>query len=175
MSNRILNCTTCNDNTPITFVADDSLIPLYGGIPASYIIGLNSVGSIDESFIYGNGFNGEVRTIAIQSDGKILVGGGFISYDGTPSNYIIRLNSDGSVDNTFVTGTGFDGFVYTIQIQTNGKILVGGKFSSYDGTPSNYIIRLNSDGSIDNTFNIGTGFDSIVTIIELQSDEKILG
>ena len=174
MSNRILNCTTCNDNSPITFVADDSLIPLYGGIPASRIIGLNSVGSIDDSFIYGTGFDNAVYEFSIQSDGKILVGGAFTSYDGTTSNRIIRLNFDGSIDNTFVTGAGFDNIVNIIKIQSDGKILVGGYFTNYDGVLSNYIIRLNSDGSIDNTFVIGNGFDSIVNIIELQSDEKIL-
>jgi hypothetical protein len=65
MSNRILNCTTCNNNSPITFVADDTLLPLYVGIPASFIIGLNSVGSIDESFIYGTVFNNNVNTLSI--------------------------------------------------------------------------------------------------------------
>ena len=174
MSNRILNCTTCNDNSPITFVADDSLIPLYGGIPAYYIIGLNSVGSIDESFISGTGFDGTVRTIKIQSDGKILVGGDFIGYDGTPSIFIIRLNSDGSIDDTFDIGSGFSWIVRTIDIQSDGKILVGGQFATYDGTSSNYIIRLNSDGSIDNTFDIGGGFNSSVYTIQIQIDGKIL-
>ena len=174
MSNRILNCTTCNDNTPITFVADDSLIPLYGGIPASIIIGLNSVGSIDESFIYGNGFNGSVFTIVHQSDEKILFGGAFTTYDGVTSNNIIRLNSDGSIDNTFVISDGFNSIVNIIKLQLDGKILVGGYFTNYDGVLSNYIIRLNSDGSIDNTFVIGDGFNSLVITIVLQSDGKIL-
>ena len=174
MSNRILNCTTCNDNSPITFVADDALLPLYGGIPANYIIGLNSVGSMDESFVYGTGFNDVVNTIDIQSDEKILVGGPFSSYDGIPANKIIRLNSDGSIDNTFDYGDGFNSEIRTIKIQSNGKILVGGSFTSYDGTPSNYIIRLNSDGSIDNTFSVGAGFNTTVLTISIQSDNKIL-
>ena len=175
MSNRILNCTTCNNNSPITFVADDTLLPLYVGIPASFIIGLNSVGSIDESFIYGTGFNNNVNTMQNQSDGKILVGGEFTTYDDMfPYNSIIRLNSDGSIDDTFVIGTGFDYDVRTIKIQSNGKILVGGGFTSYNGTPSNRIIRLNTDGSIDNTFVIGTGFTSVVNILQIQPDGKIL-
>ena len=174
MSNRIFNCTTCNDNSPITFVADDSLIPLYEGIQSNYIIGLNSVGSMDESFVYGAGFIDVVDTITIQSDGKILVGGEITSYDGMSSNKIIRLNSDGSVDNTFSVGNGFNDTVRTIIIQSDGKILVGGSFTTYDGTPSNRIIRLNSDGSVDNTFVNGTGFNSPVYTISIQSDGKIL-
>ena len=146
----------------------------YNGTTSNNIIRLNSDGSIDNTFSIGNGFNHVVSSIAIQSDGKILVGGNFTSYNVTGSNYIIRLNSDGSVDTTFSIGTGFDSEVYSIAIQSDGKILVGGDFSTYNGTNSNYIVRLNSDGSIDNTFSIGTGFDSIVNYIAIQSDGKIL-
>jgi uncharacterized delta-60 repeat protein len=146
----------------------------YDGIPSNYIIRLNSDGSIDNTFDIGDGFDGTVRTISIQSDGKILVGGGFATYNGTPSNYIIRLNSDGSIDNTFDIGEGFDNTVNTIQIQSDGKILIGGVFSSYDGIPANRIIRLNSDGSIDDTFVIGEGFDNWVYTIQIQIDGKIL-
>jgi hypothetical protein len=102
------------------------------------------VGSIDESFIYGTGFNGDVRTLQIQSDGKILFGGTFTTYEGTSSNYIIRLNSDGSIDDTFVDGTGFNSFVTTIVLQSDEKILVGGDFSSY---PLNNEVFQLSDGS----------------------------
>jgi hypothetical protein len=73
-----------------------------------------------------------------------LVGGDFQNYDGISSNYIIRLNSDGSIDNTFVDGTGFDTFVTTIVPQSDGKILVGGNFSSY---PLNNGVFQLSDGS----------------------------
>ena len=112
--------------------------------------------------------------MAIQSDGKILVGGTFFTYNGVSANRVIRLNSDGSVDNTFVTGTGFNNYVLSIVIQSDGKILVGGGFTAYNGVSANRIIRLNSDGSIDNTFVTGTGFDNYVYSIAIQSDGKIL-
>ena len=147
----------------------------YNGSTSNKIIRLNSDGSIDNTFSIGTGVaGGSVNSIAIQSDGKILVGGGFTSYNGTTSNYIIRLNSDGTIDNTFSVGTGFDGPVYSIVVQSDGKILVGGQFTTYNGTYSPCIIRLNSDGSIDNTFSIGYGFDDKVTSIVVQSDVKIL-
>ena len=102
------------------------------------------------SFNIGTGFNGIVYTIDIQSDGKILVGGNSTLYNGTTSNSIIRLNSNGSIDTSFNIGTGFfNGGVYTIYIQLDGKILVGGYFTTYNGTTSNRIIRLNSNGSIE--------------------------
>ena len=146
----------------------------YNGTPANYIIRLNSDGSIDTSFVYGTGFDYYVLSIAIQSNGAILVGGQFTDYNGTPANYIIRLNSDGSIDTSFVYGTGFDSLVFSIAIQSNGKILVGGFFTSYDGTGANNIIRLNTDGSIDTSFVYGTGFDNIINSIAIQSDGKIV-
>jgi hypothetical protein len=66
------------------------------------------------------------------------------------------LNSDGSVDNTFSIGTGFNNTVWVIKVQTDGKILVGGNYTQYNGNPHSNLIRLNSDGSVDNSFNTGT-------------------
>jgi uncharacterized delta-60 repeat protein len=149
----------------------------YNGTNSNSIIRLNSDGSVDNTFLsIDDGFNSQVRSIAIQSDGKILVGGNFTTYNGTGSNYIIRLNSDGSVDNTFLSiDDGFDSRVFSISIQSDGKILIGGQFTTYNGTNSNYIIRLNSDGSVDNTFlSIDNGFDDVVSSIAIQSDGKIL-
>jgi uncharacterized delta-60 repeat protein len=136
---------------------------------------LNNNGSLNGNFSGGGGFNNSVLSIATQTDSKILVGGDFTDYDGNSRNYIIRLNTDGSIDNTFVIGTGFDNNVLTIAIQTDGKILCGGNFTDYDGTPANFIIRLNSDGSVDGTFVYGTGFDTFpINTIYVQNDSKIL-
>jgi uncharacterized delta-60 repeat protein len=154
----------------------------YNGVTRNYIIRLNSDGTIDNTFNIGTGFGGTVTTIALQPDNKILVGGAFTSYSGTTRNRIIRLNSDGTIDNTFTIGNGFNGttfpIVNTIALQPDGKILVGGDFTSYSGITSNYIVRLNTGGTIDNTFTIGTGFtgttNPIISTIVLQPDGKIL-
>ena len=127
----------------------------------------------------GTGFDSDVKVIETQSDGKIIVGGSFFSmYNGIACPIsLVRLNLDGSIDNTFNTsGTGFDDSVYTIVIQSDDKILIGGFFSTYNGiTCSRGLVRLNSDGSIDNTFNTsGTGFDDYVYIIHLNSDGSFL-
>jgi hypothetical protein len=71
-------------------------------------------------------------------------------------------------NNSFVTGDGFDEELSTLALQSDGKILCGGKFSSYSGITSNRVIRLNSDGSIDNTFITSTGFDAAINIVTLQ-------
>ncbi|MEJ5263988.1 MAG: T9SS type A sorting domain-containing protein [Bacteroidales bacterium] len=128
----------------------------------------------DEGFDSGDGANDAIRTIAIQSDGKIIIGGDFTSYNSTPRNRIARLNADGSLDTTFNPGTGPDNFVDAIALQSDGKIIIGGYFTSYNSTPRNRIARLNADGSLDTTFNPGTGPNNIITAIALQSDGKII-
>jgi uncharacterized delta-60 repeat protein len=137
-------------------------------------ITLAQPGSIDPTFNPGTGFNGTVNSIAIQSDGKIMVGGGFTSFNGTTINGIARLNADGSLDASFNPGTGFVGTVYSTAIQSDGKIIVGGTFTSFNGTTRNRIARLNSDGSLDTSFDPYTVFSSSVITLAIQSDGKII-
>jgi len=147
----------------------------YNGITANGIVRINSDGTIDTSFVTGTGFNStQIRSLALQSDGKIVVGGNFTTYNGTTVNRIVRLNTNGTIDSTLVSGTGFDNIPYTIVVQTDGKIVVGGAFTSYNGTVTNRIARLNTNGTIDGTFVTGTGFNSFVNTIALQSDGKIV-
>jgi len=150
------------------------LFTTYKGVTNNYIIRLNSDGSKDLTFDNSIGFNNQVTEISIQSDGKILVGGDFTTYKGVSANQIIRLNSDGTKDLTFDNSIGFNGSVGTIVIQSDGKILVGGGFTTYKGVTNNFIIRLNSDGTKDLTFDNSIGFNSTLNQISIQSDGKIL-
>ena len=129
------------------------------------------------TFVIGTGFNSDIRAMALQSDGKILMGGLFTTYNGTTQNRITRLNADGTRDTGFTIGTGFNSEVYAITLQPDGKILVGGAFTSYNGTTQNYITRLNADGTRDTGFSIGTGLgggDPAPFVIAVQPDGKIL-
>jgi uncharacterized delta-60 repeat protein len=142
---------------------------------------LNTDGSLDATFNPGTGVNYIVMTSTIQSDGKIIIGGHITSYNGTTINGIARLNTDGSLDLTFNPGTGANRFVRTIAIQNDGKIIIGGLFSSYNGTARNGIARLNTDGSLDTTFDPGSGASSyeipwwtVVSNTSIQSDGKII-
>lgn len=151
----------------------------YQGSGQKRLIRLNADGTKDSSFNIGTGFDGSVLAIALQPDKKLIVGGNFKNYQGASQNYLIRLNPDGSKDTSFDIGTGFGsqytlGTIQTIVLQPNGKILIGGEFKYYQGKNYNYLIRLNSDGSIDSSFNIGTGFDYYVYSIALQDDGKII-
>ncbi|MCB0379682.1 MAG: T9SS type A sorting domain-containing protein [Flavobacteriales bacterium] len=141
---------------------------------------LNTSGSIDNTFNVGTGPNDQIRSMAIQSDGKIIIGGRFTSYNGTAKNYIARVNTNGSIDNTFNIGTGFNTFaeVRNIQIQADGKIIVVGEFTTFNGTSRSGIVRLNTNGSIDTSFNPGTGASGGSTTgvydVAIQADGKII-
>ena len=81
-------------------------------------------GAIDPTFNVGSGADGSVYATSIQSDGKIIIGGGFTYYNGTSRNNIARLNTDGSLDNSFSQGTGASYYVYDISTQSDGKIIM---------------------------------------------------
>ena len=167
--------------TPSIAIQNDGkiLIGLY-----QTVMRLNNDGSVDYTFNclgLTGGSNGLIFSIAIDIDNKILVGGQFSSFNGSNQNYLVRLNSDGSLDNNFNLGVAFSysilpnyGNVQTILPLSNGKILIGGQFDTFNGYNSNYLIKLNSDGTRDNGFNIGIGFNLPTHIIFLQPDGKLL-
>lgn len=135
---------------------------------------MNSDGTMDTTFQSGTGANSAIRAVYVLSNDKILIGGDFTSYNGTSINRIARLNSNGSLDTSFHIGTGANASVYALSANYNGKIYAGGNFTSINGTAKNRLVGLNSDGSIDASFNIGTGCDGIVYDIKVQSDSKLL-
>jgi uncharacterized delta-60 repeat protein len=133
---------------------------LYSGSARNYIVRTETSGAIDSTFNVGTGLGNQAFNVHIQSDGKIITAGGFTSYSGSSNNYIVRINSNGTKDTTFTIGTGFNQTVYISSLQPDGKIIAGGVFTSYSGSSNNYIARVNSNGTKDNTFNVGTGLDT---------------
>jgi len=134
---------------------------------------LNSDGSADTSFPDPN-INSQVYAITMQSDGKILVGGFFTSVGGLPRNRLVRFNSDGTLDagfNANIVGTLGD--VSSIAVQADGKILVGGLFTSVDGTARKNFARLNSDGTLDTTYG-NLDINQWVGEVRVQADGRIL-
>lgn len=152
----------------------------YAGLLRQGIVRLNADGTPDTTFNPGTGVPNAVQYVSgvykikVQSDGKILIGGNFVGYNGTQVNNIARLNSDGSLDSSFNTGSGTNGAVFALTLQPDGKILIGGNFDSYNGTAVNGIARLNSDGSLDNSFRSPDWANQDVQIILVQPDGKIL-
>jgi uncharacterized delta-60 repeat protein len=156
------------------------LFTTYNGIARNHIARLNTDGSLDTTFDPGSGTsgqNGNVMAIAVQSDGQILIGGAFYTYNGVARGGIARLNADGSLDTSFDPGTGLGSgnpYPMTIVVQSDGKIFIGGWFASYNGVARSCIVRLNADGSLDTTFDSSTGANAHVNAIVVKSDGQIL-
>ena len=146
----------------------------YNGISRNRIARLNADGTLDTTFNPGTGSNGRIYSITIQTDGKILIGGTFTGFNSISKNRITRLNADGTLDTTFNPGTAANAMVYAIVPQTDGKILISGEFTTFNGTTKNRITRLNSDGTLDTTFNPLIGANGPLYSIGLQTDGKIL-
>ncbi len=152
---------------------------MVNGVPLRHVARLNIDGSVDYTFanaLYSGiwGANDSVHAVAIQLDGHILIGGLFTNVDGVALNHIARLNTDGTLDNTFTPGIGANGDVLTITPQTDTRIVVGGNFTSFSGVTRNRITRLNPDGTVDPTINFGTGADSFVGASVIQNDGNII-
>jgi len=171
-----------SDSVSAIAVGDSGKILIGGGFDKS-IIRLNGDGSLDSSFDSGDGFTGQmvngVFAILPLSSGKILVGHSGTDYDGSSCNRgLVRLNSDGSLDNTYAPdlyeSEGF-GFVVAIAQQENGKLLVGGAFDILEGGSLNKIVRLNTDGSLDESFSNGFGFTPAVRNWPPQTNDIKLG
>src|SRR6185437_149806 len=114
----------------------------FNGTVRNYISQLNANGSLDLSFDPGTGFNSVIQSTSIRPDGKIIVGGSFTFFNAVARNYIAQLNADGSLDTSFYSGTEFNNIIYSISIQPNDKTIVGGLFTSFNGTTINYIARI---------------------------------
>ena len=148
------------------------------GTAAGSIARLNADGTVDSTFnVGGAGFAGGtpvIYTIVPQSDGKFLIGGIFTSYNGVARKNIVRINSDGSIDSSFNPGTGAGSSVFTIALQSDSKIIVGGAFATFNDLPNNRIVRLNSDGSVDSSFTVTMVPQVGVLAVAVQPDGKIL-
>ncbi|MEO8351226.1 MAG: Ig-like domain-containing protein, partial [Chthoniobacteraceae bacterium] len=142
---------------------------------------LQSDGSVENGFQPGRGLERAVTAFIVQSDGKVVIGGG--------SSAMARLNADGSRDSDFSSGAGPNADVTSVALQPDGKLLIGGSFTAIDGTPRMALARLNADGSLDADFDahleIQIGHDPIpqpyggeystaVTKVLVQADGKIL-
>lgn len=153
----------------------------YDGVMRVYVLQLNENGSLDTSFNDGKGTaklnatdGNEIYSISTYADGRMLLAGNFSHYNCLPYNRIVRTTIDGSIDNTFQPGTGANNLILATEIQADGKIIIAGTFTNYNGTNINRIARLNPDGSLDTSFNVGTGSNGKVDALAIQNDGKIL-
>ena len=138
---------------------------------------LNSDGTLDKFF--NASADQALRAIAIQaSDGKSVIGGDFTLVNGLNRNHIARLDLYGYLDSSFVIGTGANGPVTALQIQSDGKIVLGGNFTLVRGIARGGLARLNSNGTVDGTFTPGavtrTGGFTITSIRQEAQGNKLI-
>ena len=137
---------------------------------------LESTGAFDPAFAGGN-FTLATNTptlnsLAVQADGKVLVGGAFSSYAGMARANIARLNTDGSLDTGFAPPATASGSVSRVLPQPNGRVLLGGSFTAA-GLPNN-LGRLLATGAADATFAATALPNGTVRALLVQPDGKIV-
>jgi uncharacterized delta-60 repeat protein len=149
-----------------------------GGHPRSGLARLTSDGAVDAAFDPGAtfySFKPSVLTLAVQMDGKVLVGGAFVTLGGVGRAFLGRVDPNGSVDPGFDPGANY--YVQSLVVQSDGRILVAGGFTMLGGQPRTYLGRLNSDGTLDPTFHpeiVPSEYPGGVTEVALQADGKIV-
>jgi hypothetical protein len=119
-----------------------------------------SPGSLDRSFDPTRGgellglesHRGSVQALALQGDGKVIVGGEFIGVNGAARHNLARLNADSSLDPGFTPSCSTDGRVLAVAVQPGGKVLLGGEFGFVNTVPRQYLARLNAEGTLDMGF-----------------------
>lgn len=131
------------------------------------------------AFSTGEGVNGVVRAVAVQPDGKVVIGGEFSSVNGVPRNGLARLNADGTLDRNFANTSvsGVNGQVNAIVIQADGGIVVGGVFTISGKFGTMNLARILPDGTPDQDFgktNQQVGVNGTVAALAIQGDGKIL-
>jgi uncharacterized delta-60 repeat protein len=127
-------------------------------------------GSLRTAFAPTVRLTGQISVVAVQADGRILLGGSFNNPAGTTGNNLVRISADGVLDTSFSPSP--NAAVAALAVQSDGKILVGGSFTDIRGTSRNRIARLNADGSLDTAFDPNAG--ERVNAIVVQSDGKIV-
>ncbi|HWC60397.1 MAG TPA: delta-60 repeat domain-containing protein, partial [Verrucomicrobiae bacterium] len=129
---------------------------------------------VDATFHPDLSSDGQVYAIVVQTNGSIVIGGDFESVSGEPIANLARLFSDGTLDDSFPTGT--DNGVLDLAQQSDGKIVVSGNFTELQGVPCNGLGRLLADGEVDTNFNTGMLFGPPNTPYKLavRPDGKIL-
>lgn len=164
-----------NDDVTSVFVQPDGKVLVSGyftqfsGFARNRIARLNQDGSLDQTFNpnFGTSF---VRVVALQNDGRLIVAGGFSTFGGSIRNGLVRLNSDGTLDPTFDPGVGFtNGAQVSVGlVQPDGNIVLGGLFRDFAGSPANGLIRLNSNGSLDSSFNASSIGEQVSEVFDFE-------
>jgi len=146
-------------------------------LACAFSTALAEPGDFDSSFTPGSGSSGSINAVALDDQERLVVAGGFREYNELAAGRILRLLPDGARDPEFDPGTGANNAIKAVEILPDGRILLGGNFTEFNGTPSRGIVMLRQDGSIDSTFTSlfsDEGFSVGVTCLESLANGNIV-
>lgn len=148
----------------------------YAGSGKNNLVRLNADGTVDPTWNPGwSGPSHAVNDIVLMPDGRILIAGGFHAYNGTPSHFVARLHPSGLLDFSFnIPPNSINNAVNAVELHADGKVLAAGDFFLCYGHSMPHIARFNYDGTLDLTFDIGTGFNLPVYDLLVLPDMRIL-
>ena len=130
-------------------------------------------GTIDSNFKLTNGPNSTCVTMVEQPDGRVVIGGDFLSVGGFNLTRIARLETSGAIDPSFNSGSGPNNSVLKALVQSDGKLIVFGSFSSVNSVPRMRVVRLLANGAVEGNYNPGTNFLGPLDV-GLRSDDKLI-
>ncbi len=165
----------CDDRPTTCLIAGEKIylsgyLDRYNGITSQSIARLHMNGKYDSSFQSPLSPGDHIYRMNIQADGKILASGIYDSANKT----IWRMNQDGSLDTSYQVETNTEALISTIKPLTDGKILLAGGFTQVNGVAKNYLVRTLSDGSIDTSFQSGTGPNGALSGLKVLANAQML-
>ncbi|HEY3863683.1 MAG TPA: Calx-beta domain-containing protein [Verrucomicrobiae bacterium] len=171
---------TASSSNTLTYVIGGAFAN-YNGTAVGGIARVTASGTIDSTFNVGSGAGGSnavVHAIAVTPNNQILVGGDFTQFANQNHHHLVELNLDGTINTNFAAFDGItsdiNGSIRALTVQPDGRILIGGLFTTVNGGNYNYIARLNPDGATDTNFNVGVGCDNTVQAVVLDDQLRIL-
>lgn len=166
------------------FESNGAIIQTFGVLPDGMYYAAGSLSGVDDVNVTGIArfhpdgtldptfapppVAGEILAILVQTDGKVVIGGDFVITSGARPRHVARLCADGSVDPTFSSGTGFNAPVRALATDNSRRIVAGGDFTTYNGSPAQYFAVLHETGVLDSTFDGHAAFDGPVLSIAVR-------
>lgn len=147
------------------------------GQPRSNLAHVNADGSLDAKSLLGaptDGVSGAVYALAVDANGNLLVGGYFTAAQGEPVQNFARYLANGKLDPTFNGGQTPNGPVYAIAVQPDGKIVIGGEFTTVGSVPRRNLARFNADSTLDGAL-AAAGSGSVRSLVTMANGGVLVG
>lgn len=145
------------------------------GEPRNRLARLFLDGTLDPEFHPGHGAKYDVFDLALDSNDAMYIAGEFNTFDHAPVPFLARMDANGSLDRTFVQTNGPNGFVTSLALQPDSKLVIGGHFRRVGGVSRNHLARLNVDGTLDQTFDTEVGAnDAVHDVLFLENGRMMI-